>query len=96
MVMTVLEAHVAPEKSSVLKQAYVGATEKLDTGIVQTFLVQGMADPAIWRIMTLWQSKEALDEMRRSGNTPAGVLMFRAAGAEPTLAVFNIAAQAKA
>jgi hypothetical protein len=28
--------------------------------------------------------------MRQSGATPAGVLMFRAAGAEPSLSIFDV------
>ena len=54
MVITILEAHVAPDKS------------------------------------------EALETMRQSGQTPRGVLMFRAAEAEPTLSISNVATHAVA
>jgi hypothetical protein len=39
----------------------------------------------------LWTSREALMAMRQQGGTPAGVLMFRAAGAEPSLSVYEVA-----
>ncbi len=94
MVMTILEAHVAPEKRAALEQAFQTSIQHLDTGIVQTFLVHDAKDPTLWRIMTVWSSREALDAMRQSGETPRGVLMFREAGAEPTLSVFNIAQHA--
>ena len=96
MVMTILEAHVAPEKWAALEEAYNSGIENLDAGLVQTFLIHSIADPALWRIVTIWHSREALDKMRQSKETPRGVLMFRAAGAEPTLSVFDVAAHATA
>jgi hypothetical protein len=42
-----------------------------------------------WRIQTWWASRDALEAMRGAG-TPAGVLMFRAAGAEPALSIFEV------
>jgi len=94
MVMTILEAHVAPEKSAVLEQDYQTAITKLDPGIKQTFLLHSATDSTLWRIITVWRSREALDEVRQSGQTPRGVLMFRAAGVEPTLSIFDVAAYA--
>ncbi len=92
--MTILEARVDPGQWAELELAYGAATDRLDPGIVQTFLLHGLSDPAVWRIATVWQSREALETMRRSGETPRGVLMFRAAGAEPVLSVFDVAASA--
>jgi heme-degrading monooxygenase HmoA len=96
MVITILEAHVAPDKAARLEAAYRQGIEHLDPGIVQTFLLRGVADSALWRIVTVWQSRATLDEMRRSGSTPRGVLMFRAADAEPALSVFDVTAHATA
>jgi hypothetical protein len=96
MVTTILEANVAPEKAVILEEAYRQGIERLDPGIAQTFLIRGSRDPDLWRIVTVWQSRGALDDMRRSGETPRGVLMFRAAGAEPVLSVFDVVAQAVA
>ena len=96
MVMTVLEAQVAEEQWAALQDAYATGIQQLEPGIVQTFLVHSRSDSAVWRIMTIWASREALQSMRQSGKTPTGVLMFRAAGAEPTLSVFDVAMQAKA
>jgi len=94
MVMTILEARVAPEKQGALEAAYKAGTEHKPPQLAQTFLIQSAADPTLWRIVSIWHSREALDEMRRSTETPAGVLMFRAAGAESTLSVFNVTAHA--
>jgi Antibiotic biosynthesis monooxygenase len=96
MVMTILEARVAPEKWGALEQAYREGIVRLDAGITQTFLVHSSADLALWRILTVWRNREALEDMRRSGETPRGVNMFRAAGAEPILSVLDVAAHAEA
>ncbi len=94
MVLTVLEAHVEQAKWAALEQAYLEAIQELEAGIVQTSLVQSIADSTLWRIMTAWESREALNQMRQSGQTPRGVLIFRAAGAEPALSILNITRQA--
>ncbi len=90
MVITILEAQVAPEKANLLEEAYQQGVGNLDAGIIETFLLRSSRDASQWRIVTVWQSREALDAMRRSGDTPRGVLMFRAAAAEPVLAVFEV------
>jgi hypothetical protein len=90
MVITILEAQIASDKWEVLKRAYGSGAETLPPPIVETFLAQSATDPTVWRIMTVWRSREALDDYRQSVETPEGVLMFRAAGAEPTLSIFDI------
>jgi len=94
MVITILEAQVAADKAATLEQIFTAEAKKLDPGIVQTFLIRSTTDAGLWRILTVWESREALAAMRDSGETPRGVVMFRAAGAEPTLTVFSVAAHA--
>ena len=96
MVMTILEAHVEPAKSSGLEKEFQDATRQLDAGITQTFLVKSLNDPTLYRILTVWSSREALNAMRSSGETPRGVLLFRLAGAEPVLSVFEVSAHSAA
>jgi heme-degrading monooxygenase HmoA len=93
MVVTFLEAHVEPEKATVLEQSYRDAIQQLDAGIARTSLLRGARDPNLWRIETVWESREALETMRNSGQTPRGVLIFRSAGAEPALTVFAVVEQ---
>ena len=89
MVLTVLEAVVAPERTADLQAAFRSAATRVPPGLVRSHLVTAVADPARWRIETLWASREVLAAMRQTG-TPAGVLMFRAAGAEPSLSVYDV------
>jgi heme-degrading monooxygenase HmoA len=90
MVITILEAQVATEKSILLEEAYNQGIKRLDVGITQTFLSRNSKDPSRWQIVTVWQNRDVLEAMRRSGNTPRGVQMFRAADAEPVLSVFDV------
>lgn len=94
MVTTVLEARVAPEQWATLESTYREAIKALDTGIVQTSLLQEQKDAQVWQIATVWESRGALEAMRASGQTPRGVLIFREAGAEPVLRVFAVQARA--
>ena len=96
MVMTILEAHVSADQWAILEKAYNDETQQaLTPGIVQTYLAHSINDPGLWRILTVWRSREVLDEMRKQG-TPRGVVMFREAGAEPVLSIFDIAGGAGA
>lgn len=89
MVLTILEAQLRPGQESALQAAYAAVGGELPTGLVRSELLRDAHDATRWRIQTVWTSREALDAMRSAG-TPAGVLMFRAAGAEPSLSVFDV------
>ena len=94
MVMTVLEAHVERDQWATLEQAYKAASEGgRPPQMVRTVLVQSLAEPTLWRAIAVWRSREALDEYRASVDTPAGVQMFRRAGAEPSMSMFEVVAQ---
>jgi heme-degrading monooxygenase HmoA len=93
MVMTILEAHVTKGNWAALEQAFQLAAQERDPGLVQSFLSHSTKDADLWRILTVWESREALDAMRRSNETPRGVLIFRSAKAEPSLSIFEIVQQ---
>jgi hypothetical protein len=91
MVLTILEATVARERVADLQSAFRDAAAHIPAGFIRSHLVSSAADPTRWRIETLWSSREALAAMRLAG-TPQGVLMFRAAGAEPSLSLYDVVA----
>jgi hypothetical protein len=95
MVLTILEATIAADRAADLQNAFLGAEGQVPPGLIRSHLINARGMPGLWRIETLWASRDALEAMRRSG-VPAGVLMFRAAGAEPTLTVFDVAATIEA
>jgi heme-degrading monooxygenase HmoA len=90
MVITILEAHVQAVRWSDFQNDFRERTKQLPPQMLQTFLLQDTSDPTLWRIVSVWKSREALNEMRNSEETPTGVLMFQSAGAEPKLSIFNV------
>ena len=86
-VMTVLEARVAPDRWDQLRRAFEEGRARLPTQMVHAYLVQSAAEPTLWRGISVWHSRESLTAYQQSVETPGGVLMFRMAGAEPTLAL---------
>jgi hypothetical protein len=90
MILTVLDAQVASANEAALQAAYRDAAQDvLPRGLIRSTLIRASNDRTRWRIETLWESREALDAMRGTG-TPRGVLIFRAAGAEPTFSAFEV------
>ncbi len=94
LVATILEARVAPENAARLKAVYSASIEHLDEGIVETFLLSAPDNSPLWRILTIWKDREALQAMRSSGQPPRGILIFKEVHAEPVLSVLDVAAHA--
>ncbi|HEY3473659.1 MAG TPA: antibiotic biosynthesis monooxygenase [Anaerolineales bacterium] len=90
MVITVLEGHIKAENWSAFQIDYQSRIIELPPQMVQTYLLQSATDQTLWQIISVWESREALDEMRNSGETPAGVLVFRNVGVEPKLSIFSV------
>ena len=85
-----LEAEVDEKKWDTLQKAYRAIKEQRPQPMpLQSFLLQMKGNPTCWQIITVWESMEVLQQMRSSGKTPAGVLIFRKAGAEPALSMFE-------
>ncbi len=90
MVITVLEAHIEAKNWSDFQKDFSQRTAELPPQMIRTYLLQDVKDTTFWKIVSVWKSREALDEMRNSGETPTGVLMFRSAGAEPNLSIYDV------
>ena len=90
-VFTVLEAEVPAERQHDLQVAYRSAADDtFPAGLVRSTLLQSTDDRSRWRIETVWESRESLQAMRGQG-TPRGLLIFRAAGVEPSLTILEVA-----
>lgn len=93
--MTVLEARVPQSQWEALKAAGQNLPA-LPPGLERTYVTQSSGDPELWRVVGFWASREAFEAMRQAMGTPPPVTMFRSLGVEPTLALFDIVAQASA
>jgi hypothetical protein len=90
MILTQLEGAVARENWASLKGAFEKALQHVPAAILQTYLIHEDSDSNIWRILTIWHSRHALQDYQQSTETPEGVLIFREAGTEPTLSVYAV------
>ena len=90
MIVTQLEGKVSSDQWDTLQQTFYEAGQQLPSAIDRSYLIQDQAAQDMWRILTIWKSKQALQEYRASINTPGGVLIFREAGAEPTLSISEV------
>jgi len=89
MFVSMLEANVEEARTEELVSQFEASAESLPQAIVESFLLHD-AGSEMWRLVTVWESRTALDLYRASVHTPGGVLMFQAAGAEPTLTIFEV------
>jgi hypothetical protein len=90
--MTVIEADVPADRWAELSDLYRRAAAQLPPQMLHAFLVQSSTEPSRWRGISIWHSQAALEEYRRSVQTPTGIAMFQAVGAHPTVTVWNVAA----
>jgi len=90
MMITQLEGKVSSEKWDMLKAAFDKALQDIPSAIKYSYLAQDKTGADVWRVITVWHSREALQNYRQSVETPEGVLMFRAAETEPTLTISDI------
>jgi quinol monooxygenase YgiN len=93
MVVTMVEGQVDPDREEALLATFSGTTDTLPSAMVESFLLRA-EDANTWRIVSVWRSREELDSYRASVETPGAFMIFRAAGVEPTLTVFEVASHA--
>jgi quinol monooxygenase YgiN len=94
MIVTMVEARVGADRAEDLLDAFTTAADDLPAAIVESFLLRTADD--LWRVVTVWRSRQALDAYRSTVDTPAAIEMFRDAGAEPNVRVFDVASHAVA
>jgi len=90
MIMTSVEAHVALERHEELIRAFKEQTLNPPPQLKQVLLVQSSSDPTLWRTVGFWPNRVVFEGYRNSGEVSAAFKVFRAAGAEPTVQVFEV------
>src|ERR671936_391555 len=87
-VVTITSAAAVPQWADAVTRAYREVTSKLPHSVLHTSLVHGDGDD--WRIITMWRSREQLQEYRRKVGTSPAVTIFRDAGAEPSVTELEV------
>jgi quinol monooxygenase YgiN len=83
MVLVMMEAQVPAELEETLLRAYAHAMKHRPDSVLQSMLTRDTHDPACWRILTVWESHEAMAAYYRSGNTMPSAYAFHLTGIEP-------------
>ncbi len=90
-IISIIETKVSQNKWELLKQKYEEVDKKtLPVSLLHSYLVQDINEPEVWRIVTIWESIEAMNEYRKSVETPAWILVFQTVGGEPNLVVNEV------
>ncbi len=91
LVITVVEGQVPSSKAKEFEESFALAkNEFLPSGFVSSSLLKQSKLPEIYRIQTTWESKEALEKMRSSTQTPKAFELFLKVGAKPNLEVYEV------
>lgn len=87
MFVTIVEGAVDLDRENDLRSAWAGNTGAVPPGFIESSLLR--SDSGTWRIVTVWESKEAVMAMRASGR-PAALVMFEQAGSEPSVSMWSV------
>jgi heme-degrading monooxygenase HmoA len=88
MFVTIVEGAVEAVREGDLRSAWKDKTAILPAGFIESSLLR--AETGTWRIVTVWESKEAVMAMRASGEPPAALLMFEQAGSKPSVSMWTL------
>jgi hypothetical protein len=89
MFVTIVEGVVEAAREADLRSAWeeviAGA---LPAGLIESSLLR--TEDGTWRIVTVWESKDAVMAMRASGEPPAALVVFGRAGAKPSVSMSTV------
>jgi hypothetical protein len=87
MFVTIVEGTVEVAREGDLRSAWKDKSDILPAGFIESSLLR--AEDGTWRIVTVWESKEAVMAMRASGEPPA-LIMFEQAGSKPSVSMWTV------
>lgn len=76
--------------SQFLKEYEQVEKSSLPSAVLSTYLTQDKTEQTLWRIVTMWESVEAMAEYRKSVATPIWIQIFENAGATPNLIISKV------
>ena len=90
-VMTVVEGKIPRTKTHEFLAMYASVRDQAKpSGWKRSMLLHDTSEEGLYRISTLWDSREALEQMRKNTQVPFAVQIFRTHGAEPNVRVFEV------
>ena len=92
-ILTIIEAVVVADSWPKLVEEYEKVEKSsLPQAVLNTYLIQDKNEPSLWRIVTTWDSFEAMSEYRQRVTTPIWMLVFENVGAAPKLIISEVRA----
>jgi hypothetical protein len=88
MFVTIVEGTVGAAREGDLRSAWQDKSAALPEGLIESSLLR--AEDGTWRIVTMWESVEAVLAMRASGQQPAALGMFEQAGSRPSVSMWTV------
>ena len=90
-VITIVEGKVQISRAREFEAAYESLKQDaLTQGLIRSSLLRNSENPEIYRIETVWESREALEKMRSSTQTPKAIELFQKVKASPRLEIYDI------
>jgi len=90
-VITIVEGKVPISKAKEFETAYASLKQDaLTPGLIRSSLLRKSDNPEIYRIETVWESREALEKMRSSTQTPKAIELFQKVKASPRLEIYDV------
>jgi heme-degrading monooxygenase HmoA len=90
-VMTVVEGKIPKAKTHEFLAMYESVRNQAKPpGWKRSMLLRDTNEEGSYRISTLWESREALEQMRKNTSVPFAVQIFRTHGAEPNVRIFEV------
>jgi quinol monooxygenase YgiN len=92
MYITIIEGRVNQGRWTALEQAYRDAIRHVPLQLRETYLIQDEDSPRIWRLISIWRSREAYEEVEKLGHIETSLQVFRSVDVEPTHRQFEVRA----
>ena len=87
-VLTFVQGEVPASKIREFEAGYAALKkEPLPPGLERSYLLKNTEKPETYTIVSVWESREALEKMRSSVSEPAAPALFKKFGATPQLEI---------
>jgi hypothetical protein len=92
VVLVTFEAQVPLEQQETLTRAFNHVMRHRPDGVLLSVLTHESHDSTLWRILTVWESRDACDDYYRSNESLIGAYIFHLVGIVPMAALSEVVA----
>lgn len=92
MIITILEGHVPANRWNDFENSYRQVIKHVPVQIKETFLLQDENDPTLWRVISVWKSREDFNEIKFNPIFHTCAELYSAVGVESSRRIFEVKA----